>query len=86
MSPFCGFNPKMLTGLTQFSQGLYEQALKRAKEEGISLERAFEIEVQEMNVFFAELDRKYYEELRPQYDVAEAIRKLVEWGASRPRK
>lgn len=76
----------MLTGLTQFSQGLYEQALKRAKEEGIPVERAMEIEVEEMNIFLVELDRKYYEELRPRHDVAEAMRRLVEWGASRPRR
>jgi len=36
----------MLHGLTEFAQGLYEQALKRQKQEGIPIERAYEIEVE----------------------------------------
>ena len=77
--PMCGFTPKMLRGLTEFAQGLYEQAAKRSKKENISLDRAFEIEVEEMNVFLAELDRRYYEDLRPRHSVDESMRKLVDW-------
>ena len=84
--PLCGFNPKMLEGLTKFAQGLYEQALKRQKKDGISIERAFEIEVEEMNVFLAILDEKYYSELRPGHTVEEAMAKLVEWTAAQPKK
>ena len=80
--PLCGFNPKMLHGLTEFAQGLYEQALKRQKQDGIPIERAFEIEVEEMNIFLTKLDEKYYDELRPRHDVAEAMNKLVEWSAT----
>lgn len=80
--PLCGFNPKMLEGLTKFSQGLYEQALKRQKNDGIPIERAFEIEVEEMNIFLTKLDEKYYNELRPRHSVAEAMEKLVEWMAA----
>ena len=83
--PLCGFNPKMLEGLTKFSQGLYEQALKRRKEDGIPIDRAFEIEVEEMNIFLAKLDEKYYNELRPKHTVVEAMDKLVEWTASQPK-
>lgn len=82
--PLCGFNPKMLEGLTKFSQGLYEQALKRQQEDGVSIERAIEIEVEEMNIFLTKLDEKYYAELRPRHSVAEAMDKLVEWTA-RPK-
>lgn len=71
----------MLRGLTEFAQGLYEQALKRSVEEGISVERAFQIEIEEMNIFLAELDRRYYDDLRPQHSVPEAMKKLVEWAA-----
>lgn len=82
--PFCGFNPKMLHGLTEFAQGLYEQALRRSEREGVPLERAFAIEVEEMNVFFAALDRRYYEELRPKHNVADAVERLVAWSAFEP--
>jgi len=83
--PLCGFNPKMLEGLTKFAQGLYEQALKRQKDEGISIERAFEIEIEEMNIFLIKLDEKYYKDLRPNHTVAEAMDKLVNWIASKPK-
>ncbi len=83
--PLCGFNPKMLEGLTKLAQGLYEQALKRQKEDGISIERAFEIEVEEMNIFLAKLDEKYYKDLRPRHNVEEAMQRLVEWTAFKPK-
>lgn len=83
--PLCGFNPKMLDGLTRFSQGLYEQAVKRSKEDGISIDRAFEIEIEEMNIFLARLDETYYAELRPQNNVMEAMDKLVAWCAFDPK-
>jgi len=84
--PLCGFSPKVLGGLTMFTQGLYEQALKRQKEDGIPIERAFEIEVEEMNIFFTKLDERYYEELRPKHSVDEAMTKLVEWAAFYPKQ
>ena len=43
--PLCGFNPKMLAGLTLFAQGLYEQADKRAKEDNCSLEKSYNSEI-----------------------------------------
>lgn len=84
--PLCGFNPKMLGGLAMFTQGLYEQALKRQKEDGITLERAFKLEVEEMNIFYAKLDEKYYKELRPKHDVTAAQERLIEWAAFYPKK
>jgi len=83
--PLCGFNPKMLEGLTKFAQGLYEQALKRQKADNIPIDRAFEIEVEEMNIFLIKFDEKYYSELRPKHSVAEAMDQLVEWTASQPK-
>lgn len=84
--PLCGFNPKMLDGLTRFSQGLYEQAVKRSKEDGISIERAFEIEIEEMTIFLTRLDETYYAELRPQNNVTEAMNKLIAWCAFDQKK
>ncbi len=83
--PLCGFNPKMLGGLTMLAQGLYEQALKRSIEDDVSIERAFEIEVEEMNIFFTKLDEKYYADLRPKHDVVESMDQLVEWCVAYPK-
>ena len=49
--PLCGFNKKMIDGLRQFGEGLYEQAEKRAAEDGVSLRTSFENEVEEMDFF-----------------------------------
>ena len=82
--PMCGFNPKMLKGLTMFAQGLYEQAEWQAERQGISLGEAFEKEVKEMNVFLAALD-EHYEVLRKSTDVDDAMRQLVAWADARKR-
>jgi len=82
----CGFNPKMLKGLALFAQGLYEQALKRSKKDNISIERAFELEVEEMNIFLPKLDAKYYDDLRPTHNVEESMEKLIEWSAFYPKE
>ncbi|NTW46409.1 MAG: hypothetical protein HGB18_05205 [Candidatus Moranbacteria bacterium] len=84
--PLCGFNPKMLTGLTMLAQGLYEQAIKRSAEDAVPIERAFEIEVEEMNIFLTKLDETYYEELRPKNNVKDAMEKLIGWLAFYPKK
>jgi len=75
----------MLNGLTQLAQGLYEQAVKRSKEDNISIDRAFEVEVEEMNIFLVKLDKKYYEELRPKHTVEESMNQLVEWTSFYPK-
>lgn len=81
--PMCGFNAKMLQGLTAFAQGLYDQAHRLAKEQGIPLEDAMEKEIHEMNVFLAALDETYEELRRSGKDVDEAMRELSEWTKSR---
>ncbi|MFH0969801.1 MAG: hypothetical protein V1804_04800 [Patescibacteria group bacterium] len=78
LMPICGFNPKMLKGLTLFAQGLYEQAKKRSEEDGVDLKESYDKEIEEMNIFLSELDRRYYEELRPKFGVEEGIKKLFE--------
>ena len=79
--PMCGFNEKMLNALTDFSKGLFEQILKRAKKESISLEKAMEIEVEELNIFLSLNSQKYHDSLRPKYDVRTSMEKLIEWSA-----
>lgn len=76
--PVCGFDKKMLKGLTLFAQSLYEAALRKSKENNITIERAMEIEIEEMNEFLFALDEKY-EDLRKSNPVSQSMEKLVEW-------
>jgi hypothetical protein len=66
--PLCGFNSTILKGLTLFAKGLYEQALKRSKEDEVSIERVFEIEIKEMAIFLVKL-----KELRPAHSVLKGL-------------
>ncbi len=83
--PMCGFSQTMLGALTVFSKGLMEQILKRSREDKISIERAFEIEVEELNIFLRMNSDMYHEQLRPKYGVEESMKKLLEWSASGPK-
>ena len=49
--PLCGFNRKMLDGLRQFGEGLFDQALKRAQDDSLSLPDSVKAEIEEMNIF-----------------------------------
>lgn len=53
----CGFNKKMLAGLTMFSEGLYEQVPKRAVEDSLSVEDSVKQELSEMETFLAMLQQ-----------------------------
>ena len=79
--PMCGFNQEMLNALTDFSKGLLEQIIKRARRDSISIEKAMEIEVEELNIFLALNSEKYHNQLRPKHSVTESMEKLIEWGA-----
>ncbi len=56
--PLCGFNRKMLEGLSLFAEGLFEQAIKRSGEDGLSLEESLKQEISEMDIFREILDSK----------------------------
>ena len=71
------FNPKMLEGLTLFAQGLYKSVLERSKEKNISLTKAMENEIEEMNVFLEALNQNY-SNLRKDFSAANAMKKLAE--------
>lgn len=47
----CGFNQQMLDGLKEFSDGLFMQLLKRAKEDNLSIEESLRQELSEMDTF-----------------------------------
>lgn len=49
--PLCGFNEKMLNGLSLFAEGLFEQAIKRSEEDQLSLEDSLKQEISEMDIF-----------------------------------
>ncbi len=76
--PLCGFDKKMLSGLTLFAQSLYEAALRKSDEKSISIEKAMEVEIDEMNEFLFALDEKY-EGLRKNSNVQNSMEKLVSW-------
>ena len=80
--PMCGFDKKMLSGLTLFAQSLYEAAIRKSKENNISVEEAMKIEIEEMNEFLFALDKKY-ESLRRTNPVPESMEKLVGWVEKR---
>ncbi len=77
--PICGFDKKMLKGLTLFAQSLYEAALRKSKEKSITIEDAMKIEIDEMNGFLFALDSKY-EEYRKVHGVPESMGKLIDWA------
>jgi hypothetical protein len=56
--PMCGFNQKMLEGLSLFAEGLFDQAIKRSGEDNLSLEESLKQEILEMNIFREILDSK----------------------------
>ena len=74
--PLCGFDKKMLNGLTLFAQSLYEAAMRKSKEKHITIEQAMKIEIEEMNEFLFALDERY-EDLRKSNSVPESMEKLV---------
>lgn len=86
--PLCGFNSKMLAGLRQFGEGLYEQAEKRAKGDSCTLRESFDNEIKEMDAFFAILstkDQKKYQELIGVAHLAQALYRNAQ-GLEEPKE
>lgn len=55
--PLCGFNEKMLKGLTQFSEGLVEHGLKyRSEKNGETIEQGIKREISDMTRLQMELN------------------------------
>jgi len=69
--PLCGFNAKMIQGITMFAEGLFEATAARAAEEKISLPEAFKIELRDIELFLQALEAKH-QELKRQMPPAEA--------------
>ena len=80
--PLCGFDKKMLAGLTMFAQSLYEAALRKSQEKNISIEEAMQIEIEEMNEFLFALDETYAK-FRVNNNVPKSMQKLVSWVESK---
>lgn len=56
--PFCGFNEKMLKGLTAFNEGLVEHGLLyRSEKNGESVEQGIKREISDMTRLLSELHR-----------------------------
>ena len=55
--PLCGFDKKMIDGITKFSEGLRDHGLvERSSKSGISLDEQLERELAEMEAFLAHVD------------------------------
>lgn len=76
--PLCGFNKKMVRGIAIFAEGLFEATLQRAKDEGKSIEDAFNDEVKEISLFLEALENKH-QELKKNHSPKETMKKAVEW-------
>lgn len=57
--PLCGFNKKMIHGLSIFSQGLFEATLERGEQNNVDSITAVQIEVKEIDLFIKALQEKY---------------------------
>ena len=75
--PLCGFKPKMVQGIVIFSQGLLEATLERAKETGVSIEKAFKFEVGEIAAFLEALETKH-QELKRDFKGRELMEKVLD--------
>ena len=78
--PLCGFNKKMIDGLRQFSEGLYDQAEIRAKEDKISLRESFDNEIAEMDIFRQILSKKDFVRLQALIGVTHFAQSLYRKG------
>jgi hypothetical protein len=59
--PLCGFNQKMIKGISMFAEGLFEATVARADEEKMSLPEAFKIELRDIGLFLQALEDKHQE-------------------------
>jgi hypothetical protein len=56
--PLCGFNKKMLKGLTDFNEGLVEHGLQfHSKKNGETIDQAIKREISDMTRFLSELHK-----------------------------
>ena len=73
--PLCGVNKKMIEGISVFAEGIFEETLKRSREQKITLEEAFKNEIKDLGIFLETIENKY-QELQKGYPDKEAIQKL----------
>ena len=77
--PLCGFNPKMIQGISIFAEGLFEATVARAEEESKTLDEAFQIELRDIGLFLQAIEDKHQELKRkmPPADAAAGVADLV---------
>src|SRR5438876_328161 len=57
--PICGFNAKMIQGIAQFSEGLFEATVAKADQKSQDPPAAVRNELAEIDLFLRELERRY---------------------------
>ncbi|HEC30478.1 MAG TPA: hypothetical protein ENI66_00495 [Candidatus Yonathbacteria bacterium] len=78
--PLCGFNEKMLDGLRQFGEGLFDQAEYRAKADSVDMLTSFDNEVFEINTFLQILSKKDPEKFQCLVGIAHITQALYKSG------
>ena len=51
MSPLCGFKPRMIAGIREFGEGIFEQAKEKAVKDGLTLRQSVDVEIEETSMF-----------------------------------
>lgn len=88
MSPLCGFKPRMIAGIKEFGEGIFEQAKEKAKKDGLNLRQSVDVEIEETGMFIDMLkaqDPKKYEALIGVAHLARAMYRNAQ-GQDQPEK
>jgi hypothetical protein len=71
--PLCGFNKKMIEGITLFSQGLFEATIERGRQNKVSDLSAVTTEAHEIDLFLKALKARYASPEDTQKRIAQMI-------------
>lgn len=80
--PMCGFNQKMVKGITTFSEGLYEATLERGRQKQMTDLAAVEAEIEEIHLFIEALRAKYGTKVESSRKMAEMIHAIALFARS----
>ena len=88
MSPLCGFKPRMIAGIREFGEGIFEQAKEKAKKDGLSLHQSVDVEIEETGLFLEMLTAQDPEKHEALISVAHLARALYRnaQGSDQPEK
>lgn len=86
--PICGFKPRMIAGIKEFGEGIFEQAKEKAKEDGLTLAQSVDVEIEETGMFLEmlqSLDSEKHEALIGVAHLARAMYRNAQ-GVGQPER